>query len=152
MAKTGLTVRIRIEGIRETLQAFRELPADATKRLREETLKLAEVLANRARADGLADSAPQSHLVAATVKAVKDRVPAIQAGGSMRLGRRRAPAYKLLFGSMFGSNEYRQFRRPHGGTQAYWFFPVVEEASGEISAAWNRVADEIVRDFSEGGA
>lgn len=151
MAKTSVTVKVTISGLRETLRAFQELPADASKRLREESLKLAEELAVKARAEGMADAAPQSPLVAATVKAVRDRVPAIQAGGTKRLGRNRAPAYKLLFGSLFGSNFYRQFHRPHGGQDAYWFFPVVERNAGTISAAWNRAADEIVRDFSEGG-
>lgn len=151
MAKTGLVVKVSIEGLRETLRAFQELPPDATKRLREESLKLAEKLAVKARAEGMADAAPQSPLVATTVKAVRDRVPAIQAGGTKRLGRNRAPAYKLLFGSLFGSNAYRQFHRPHAGQAAYWFFPVVEHDAGEISRAWNRAADAIVRDFSEGG-
>lgn len=151
MAKTSITVKVQIDGLRETLRAFQELPKDATTRLREEALKLAEKLAVAARAEGMADAAPQSKLVATTVKAVRDRVPAIQAGGTKRLGSRRAPAYTLLFGSMFGSNAHRQFHRPHGGQDAYWFFPVVERNARDIAAAWSKVADEIVRDFSEGG-
>ncbi|MFD4196619.1 hypothetical protein [Amycolatopsis thermoflava] len=148
---TAITVRVQIDGVRDALQAFRELPKDANDRLRDESMKLATRLAERVKADGMADAAPQSPLVATTVKARRDRVPVIEAGGTKRLGSRRAPAYKLLFGSLFGSNAYRQFHRPHGGRDAYWFFPIVEEAAPEISATWNRVADEIVRDFSAGG-
>lgn len=151
MAKTSVTIKVQIEGLREALRAFNELPKDATKRLREESLKLAQKVAESARAAGMADAAPQSKLVATTVRAVRDRVPAVQAGGTARLGRNRAPAYKLLFGSEFGSDHYPQFHRAHRGTDGAWFFPSVDRSGGEISKAWNKVADEIVRDFSEGG-
>lgn len=151
MAKTSVTFKVQIDGLRETLRAFQELPKDASKRLRDESLKLAEKLAVKARAAGMADAAPQSKLVATTVKAVRDRVPAVQAGGTKRLGRNGAPAFTLLFGSEFGSDDYRQFHRAHRGRDGAWFFPTVERSGREISQAWNRAADEIVRDFSEGG-
>lgn len=149
MAKTALTISINAEGIPEAVRAFNRLPKEANKELRDETLKLMSVLADRARADGMADGAPQSRLVATTVKAIRDRTPVIQAGGTKRLGSNNAPAFKLLFGSVFGSNRYRQFHRPHAGRQAYWFFPVVEEEAPRIAKAWLNVADAIVRKFSE---
>ncbi|WP_435582922.1 hypothetical protein [Amycolatopsis thermoflava] len=151
MAKTSLTVKMSIVGLRPTLRAFADLPKDATTRLKDATLELSRSLAEKAKADGMTDEAPQSPLVASTVKAVRDRVPAIQAGGTRRLGRNRAPAYKLLFGSVFGSNFYAQFGRPHQGRDAYWFFPVVENSQAEIAAKWSAVADGIIAEFSEGG-
>lgn len=164
MARQAITFTVHIDGVRTTLQAFRELPADANKRLREESLKLAQVLAEKARADGMADAAPQSKLVATTVKATRDRVPAIQAGGTKRLGRHRAPAFGLVFASIFGMNRRsgwyanRRYRtsdghqyREHAGRNAYWFFPVVEKNSAEIGRAWNKVAADIASDFGRGG-
>lgn len=150
MGKTALVVTVKVDGVAEALAAFKYLPKDAAKRLRTETVKLVEDLAARARADGMADASPQSRLVATTVKAERDRVPVISAGGTKRLGHNRAPAYKLLFGSIFGSNAYRQFHRPHAGRNAYWFFPIVEEEFPRIAGAWKNVVDGIVRDFSEG--
>lgn len=163
MAKKSVTVTVHIDGLRTTLAAFRDLPKDASARLREASLKLAEKLAVAARAEGMADEDPRSPLLATTVKAVKDRVPAVQAGGSTRLGRHRAPAYAMLFGSMFGMNKrsgwyaasrYRsadghQYRE-HRGTEAYWFFPVVERKSDEIGREWNQAAQDIARDFGRG--
>ncbi|MBN6037479.1 hypothetical protein [Amycolatopsis sp. 195334CR] len=151
MAKDSLTIRVNVDGLRPTLRALAKLPKDASNELRDASLRLSQVLAARAKADGMGDPAPQSPLVASTVKAQRDRVPVISAGGTRRLGRNKAPAYKLLFGSVFGSNSYAQFHRPHGGNSAYWFFPVVEESAAEISAAWNRAADAVIRKFSEGG-
>jgi len=163
-SKTSLTVNLSIEGVRETLRAFSQMPKDASDALRDASLALAQELATAARADGMANGGPQGRLVAQTVKAKRDRVPVVEAGGTRRLGRHRTPAYGLLFGSIFGmtrrsgwyaSPRYgtatgRQYR-PHGGQSAYWFFPVIEQNTAEISRRWNEAADEVVRRFSEGG-
>lgn len=164
MAKTALTVTVRIDGLRETLQAFREMPKDANDELRDRSRELAQVLADRARAAGQAEGG-QAALVAGTVKAARDRVPVVQAGGTRKLGRHKAPAWGLLFASEFGmtrrsgwyaSPRYgrstaRQYQ-PHQGQQGIWFFPTVEGAQTEISRQWNQAADAIVRKFSDGGA
>lgn len=144
----GFTIRVQVDGVRQTVAAFNLLPAAASKSLRERTLELSETLARKARTAGMADSG-QSALVAPTVKASRDRVPAITAGGSKRVGSRRKPAHKILFGSEFGSNRLPQFR-PHLGSGSYWFFRSVENDGGEISRAWNRVADDIIEAFTRG--
>ncbi|PXY17346.1 hypothetical protein [Prauserella flavalba] len=164
MAGTALTVRLRIDGVRDTLQALQALPKDANEELRERSMKLATVLAEQARADGMADAAPQSKLVATTVKARRDRVPVVEAGGTRRLGRHKTPAYGLLFASVFGMNRrsgwyaaprYRGARgrqyRPHRGQDAYWFFPVIESQQARIAREWNEAASEIARKFGRGG-
>lgn len=151
MARDGLTVRVRIDGARETLAAFRRLPADANRELRESSLRIADSLAGRVRAAGLSDG-PHSALVAPTVKPVRDRVPAIQAGGSKRVGSQsrrssgQAPtkASDLLYGSEFGATVLKQFR-PHVGQGSYWFFRTVEANEATISREWNQAADELVR-------
>src|SRR4051794_15184981 len=105
MAKTALVVKVRIDGVREILRAFSVLPKDASNELRDASLKLAQELAARARADGAANGGPQGRLVAQTVKARRDRVPVVEAGGTRKLGSRRAPAYGLTFASVFGMNQ-----------------------------------------------
>lgn len=151
MAKTALTVRLQLDGARETLKAFRDLPKDATVELRDAALELSGDLADSAVQAAEADSSPQSKLVAKTVKARRDRIPSVQAGGTRRLGRHRVPAYKLLFGAEFGSNRFTQFGHPHRGRQGYWFFPVVEREQRAISKAWNDAADDVIRRWSRGG-
>ena len=151
MAKTALTVSFRIDGIDATLRRFRGLPKEADKELRDAAGGVVEDLVGRARSAAQADRAPQSRLLAPTVRVKRGRTPAISAGGSKRVGRSRAPAYKVLFGSEFGSNQYPQFERPHRGRQGYWFFPLVESESEMIGKAWLKAADEIVDRFSRGG-
>lgn len=163
MAKRTLTLRIQAEGVREALAAFRDLPKEASAQLRDASQGIAEALAIAARAASHIDE--QSAAVGKTVKVVRDRVPAVQAGGSTPVTSTGAAAFMLLFGSEFGADgrfgwyahpRYgdsagRQFK-PHQGTQGRWFFPTVEAKQPEIMARWHKAVDEIV-DFwaSHGG-
>jgi len=141
----ALTIKLHILGVRETLAAFRHLPKEANNSLREQSMRLAASLAQHVAGAARADS-PQSALMAPTVKAIRDRVPAITAGGTSRVGRNQKPAWKILFGSEFGARTYRQFR-PHLGTGSYWMFATVKANESELSAAWGRVAAAIAESF-----
>lgn len=160
--KTSLTVKVQIDGVREVLRALSVLPKDAQNSLRDHSLSLAKKLAIKAQIDMAANGGPQGRLLSGTVKAVRDRVPAIQVGGTRRLGRHRAPAWGMLFGSVFGMNgrsgwysaskyasDYGRQYRPHEG-QAYAFFPLVEREATTISREWHAAVDEVVRKFGEG--
>jgi hypothetical protein len=149
VAKSQLTVGVRIDGVRETLAAFRALPKDASKELRETSLELSRKLALSAQAAGVAEG-QQAALVAKTVRAVRDRVPAVVAGGVRRLGSRKAPAWKLLFGAEFGSMQYRQFPRLHTGRAGIWFFPTIEREATATAREWRAAADRIIRAFGKG--
>jgi hypothetical protein len=142
-AKRTLT----ISGLQETLRALNKLPKDASNELRAAALELSKKLASAAATAGFAEGS-QAALVATTVKAARDRVPVVTAGGTKRLGRNRKPAYKLVFGSEFGSDYYPQFK-PHLGRGSYWFYQTIEDNQVEIAAEWMEAADEIIRKFSE---
>lgn len=142
----SLTVRMRLEGYRETIAAFRELPDQANDKLRDGTRELSELLAGRIRADARSDS-PQAALMAPTVRAKRDRVPVVTAGGMKRVGRNRVPAYKVLFGSIFGAEHYSQFR-PWLGQDSYWFFQTVDENGEEIRDHWRRITGDIIREWA----
>lgn len=160
MAKKSLTVTVHIDGVREILRALSVMGKDAQNALRDHSQKLASKLALKAAVDVSANGGPQGPSLATTVKAVRDRVPVIQVGGTRRLGRNRAPAYGLLFGSIFGMNgrsgwysasRYagsagRQYR-PHQGQDAYAFFPVIERNEATISREWFAAVDDVVRKF-----
>jgi hypothetical protein len=162
MAKQGLTIRLRAEGVRETLAAFNRLPKDTNRELREASLRIANLMAQSAKGASHIDA--QSAAVGTTVRAIKDRVPVVQAGGAKRITSGRVPAYRLLFGSEFGANgrfgwysapRYaespgRQFS-PHQGQSGRWFFPTVEREFPAALREWQRAADEIVRRFGQGG-
>lgn len=149
MAQQSIKIDVRVDGARQTLAAFRRLPREASNSLRERSMELAAVLAGRVASAARGDSR-QSALMAPTVKARRDRIPSIEAGGSTRVGSNHVPAYKILFGSEFGARTLPQFR-PHLGRGSYWLFRTVEDNQVEIASAWSRVADDIVRSFDRDG-
>lgn len=148
MAKQSLSVTIKIDGIRETLEAFRGMPKDANKSLRKASSKLANKLAKAAQEAAVAEGS-QALQLARTVRAGFDRVPVVTAGGERQVGSRRKPAWKLLFGSEFGSNQYTQFPHKHQGRNGVWFFPTIEKQSVAISEEWQTAADEVLRAFGK---
>jgi hypothetical protein len=149
----GLTVTVHIDGVRETIRAFDLLPTQASDELRDASQRIAQALEGKIRAAAAAEGG-QASILAPTVKARRDRVPAVQAGGVKRIGRRRKPAYKLLFGSEFGASQtgrysLKQFK-PHLGSGSYWFFRTVEDDATQIDEQWNKAADDIIRRFGHG--
>lgn len=146
---SGLTITVRVSGARETLAAFRAMPKNTVDELRDASLDLSRDVARWAAAGGHAEGA-QAGLVAGTVRAVRDRVPSVQAGGSRRVGSRKAPAWTLLFGSEFGSNRYRQFPHRHLGRGSVWFFRTIEAHETEIAERWLRAADRVIAAFARG--
>ncbi len=144
-AKQSLTIRINITGVREVLAALNQLPKDATVELKAAALELSKHIADEARQAGI-NEGRQAALVATTVRATKDRLPVVVAGGSKKLGRNRQPAYKLLFGSEFGASVLRQYK-PHLGRDSYWFFKTIETNAVEIQKRWLDAADEVIRKF-----
>jgi hypothetical protein len=162
LAGKAITINVHLEGADETIRAFRRMPKQASDSLRQRSTELASTLARRIASAASADSA-QSALMASTVKAQRDRVPAIVAGGTKRVGRHRNPAFGILFGSEFGmgsrSGWYaaqkfnasmgRQFR-PWTRKHSYWLFRTFEVHKQEIAKAWAKVVEDITRDFSGG--
>ena len=148
MASGKLTINVHITGATETLAAFRRLPRDASDALRTRSLELAQALATKVAAAAESDSA-QSALMAPTVKARRDRIPTIEAGGAGRVASSRVPAYKILFGSEFGARTLPQYR-PHVGRGSYWMFKTVEDNEAQIAATWLKAADDIVTAFTRG--
>ncbi|WP_320067866.1 hypothetical protein [Micromonospora sp. RTGN7] len=159
---TGLVVNLRIDGVRQTLAAFALLPRQASDELRSASLRIAQVLAGRVQTAAVAEGG-QAAALARTVKARRDRVPSVEAGGTTRIGRHRTPAFRLLFGSEFGMDRRsgwyagsryrtstgRQYGR-HLGQGSYWFFSTVEYDESRIDREWNDAANEIIRRFTDG--
>lgn len=159
-----LTVTIRIDGVWETLRALKALPPEANDQIRDRSWTLAELLAADARSNAEARGG-QAAAVARTVKARRDRVPVVVAGGAARVTRNRAHAYDVLFGSEFGQNArtgwYADIRYresvgggrqydPHLGRGSYWFFETIEDNQAAIASQWSKAADEIIDAFGRG--
>jgi len=163
MASQTLTVHLSTSGVRQTLRAFARLPKEASEQLRDASLDISKDLAVDVAAAATARGG-QAALMAPTVKATRDRVPAIIAGGIKRVGRHKTPAHALLFAGEFGMDRRsgwyaaaryaqsggRQYP-PHFGRHSYWFFTTVEDNEPGIARRWDAAADAIIRAFGRGG-
>lgn len=147
--KSSLTVKVSIPNLRPLLKSFNELPKEANKELRAASLEISKHLAEVSKSYARTDSAPQSHLLVDTIKPIIDRVPAVQAGGTKRVGSRRTQAFNLLFGAEFGSTYYDQFHREWNGKNGYWFFPSVDRSQDYIGETWTKAATHIVETWSK---
>jgi hypothetical protein len=139
-----LTITIRISGLRETVRAFKKWPDDAITEIRAAGFSIAGYVATKIRASARLNA--QSALIAPTVRAQKDRLPVIVAGGARRVGRNRVPAYKVLFGAEFGAVTLAQFRAFNSG--GYFFFVTVDAESEYIQREYLAAVDEINRKWA----
>lgn len=145
--RKALQINIQIEGLRETMRAFRDLPKDAKNELRDEAGKIAADMVEWIQAAARADS-PQSAALADTAKVVRDRVPALTVGGTAKVTSSRTPAYTILFGANFGARSYRQFREWAGKGKDYFIFVNIDQHAKEIEERWLSAADRIVAAWS----
>jgi hypothetical protein len=113
MARTAdRSQAVRIANLNAVLRSLARMPKEATDGLRDEAQAIATDIVNRARGSA---SAPQMRLAAQSLKAKRDRIPVIEAGGTKRLpvtsGRkRRGPDRSrqtygdVFFGAEFGGS------------------------------------------------
>jgi hypothetical protein len=140
-SKRTITVTIRITNLRETLRKFNDLPKDADKEMRAASLSIAGAVAVQIRS--AAGAQRQSALMVPTIRAQRDRVPTVVAGGTRRVGSNKVPAYKVLFGSEFGSKTLAQFRG--FDSEGYWFFRTVDANREYFQQEWTEAADEVLK-------
>lgn len=105
----GVRMGIQLEGYKGLIARLNRLPKTAQVEMREAALEISEDEARRIAAAGAADDA-QSQAVARFVKARKDRLPAIAAGGARKTGvSGGATAGQLFFGAEFGGGSTKAF-------------------------------------------
>lgn len=139
-----LTVTIRITGLRETIRAFKQWPDDAIVEIRAASFSIAGFVATKIKASARLNA--QSALIAPTVRAQKDRLPVVVAGGNRRVGRNKVPAYKVLFGAEFGAVTLAQFRAFNSA--GYFFFVTVKENLDYIDREYGEAIDEVNRKWA----
>ena len=139
------TERIHVEGLNETLKAFKQYGPDAANELRTAAKEIATGVAARQSAAGRS-SDKQSAKAAATVRARRDRTPVIVAGGKSRNG-------QIFFGAEFGGRRRKttQQFRPYTGHTGYWFYPTLRAAIPKILDEYGNALDRAARRWGTGG-
>lgn len=106
----------------------------------------------------------QTAIVASSVRAVRDRIPNVQVGGTR--GRKTSngtPAGVLVKGNEFGAyptskagrfpNGGRRFpfRSPRkgAGNAGYWIYPELERQQPEITRRWKQAVDKVLDNWGK---
>lgn len=149
----GIAVRVKITGAREMVRAFRRLPGDARRELRDSNVTISRREAARIKAAAVG-SPRQGPAVAPSVRGTSlGGVPAVVAGGGRRAGSqsRRSSgqgpttAGDLVFGANFGAARLRQFPAK---SDDYFFFSTVQDDMPAITAEWIEAADDVLRKWA----
>jgi len=153
--KESIGVRLRFEGLNETLAAFKTLDKEASKAAKVEATKIAEMLAARIRAKAPNDKRYQN--LAVSVRAGRDRVPVIYIGGraTPRVSGGGGPR-ELVIGMEFGADQ----NGPNGwrfpprtpklgrGNAGYWIYPTARANQSDIIKMWFEAMDNIIAEWS----
>lgn len=93
----------------------------------------------------------QAAKVADSVRPVKDRVPYARIGGRNNRASGGAYSGNLLYGSEFGSINFKQFpaRSPRQGrgNAGWWIFPTLKRFQPEITARWKDSVMKVLRNW-----
>jgi len=153
--KESFPVAVKIEGISETLAAFKQLDKGASDAAKVEAIKIATFLADRIRAKAPTDRRYQN--LAVSVRAGRDRVPVIRIGAlaNPKVSGGGGPR-ELVIGMEFGADQ----AGPNGwrfpprtprfgrGNQGYWIFPTARLNQTEIIKMWFDAMDKIIAEWS----
>lgn len=160
MAKSrGFELAVDDSDVRVLLKALNQVEGDLRKNSNAQLREAAKECANRLKVElyqAVPDSpAPQTRLVAQSIRVKSDRTPVVQIGGSKKVGRAyksrksgrstRASAGELLWGVEWGDNAGRFAPRNSSGN---WIRPTVlrfEESTGAIDA-YKRAVVRILSD------
>jgi hypothetical protein len=137
-------VNVKITGLKATKKALKALPEEFTTAVGDASWEISQEVAVALRAKARSVS-KQAGLLAPTVATGEALMPVVMIGGSSKVGRHANAAYKILFGSEFGSHAYKQFQptNPAG----YWIYPTVTAMQEGFVKKWSDAADKAIAQF-----
>lgn len=163
----SLSIGVEVEGLPSMWKRLNALPKTAQQEMREAAMAIADDEAARIRNAASSDSR-QAAAIAPFIKARRDRVPAISAGGKRRAGvSGGALAGEIFFGAEFGGQHHKartttgrgggfvikrttmQFR-PHRGHEGYFFFPTLREDQDRMLDRYEMALRNLEREWARG--
>ena len=163
MEKDTIKMTVDPKQLKSLYQAFKNLDEETNAALKVEVRQLSDYVARQIRdAAESTDRYPrQAALIAASVKANKDRIPNITIGGSRiaRVSRKatstnpRPKVGQLLFGSEFGAKDKGASAFSQGGRKfpnwnykkGYWIFPTLRRLQPKITTDYHAIIDKYIR-------
>lgn len=133
-----------VEGLNEVLRAFRNLPKEASADLRTASQRIADRhMAPAWRDAALSGAGPWGQVIADTVKAKRDRVPAVSIGANRKRFSGGATANMVRWPSDTGvrRGSFAPFERTDWMSRVRAYQPAALQE-------WGRAVDQIVRKWS----
>ena len=168
MADTRTTIKIQpdLRDLRQLLSALNKMDDKSKKALKDDVASISGWTAGAIKMAGYVGSPmpTQTAIVAATVRANKDRIPNVTIGGSRGRVSGGANAGILLFGNEFGSDRntfgsagnfpnggYKfpaRTPREGRGNKGYWIFPTLKALQPEITRRWKAAVGKVYGEWS----
>ena len=134
-----------IKGLRQLLRVLNKLPKDLQNDVRDASQAIANDLGAGAKQ---AAATPQQRLAATGLKVKRDRIPTINARGTIRPG---VKAGDIFFGSEFGGGQRpttQQFP-PHRGQRGYFLYPTARARGSKYFGMWAEAVDKAFKDWND---
>jgi hypothetical protein len=150
MAKSSKDFDLYVEGLNEVLRAFRALPKDAAKELRESSVQIAEKYMVPSWKEAALGAGPWGPKLAESVKAKRDRIPAVQIGGNKKVFSGGASATMVRYPSDKGdrarSAKGARNRMPAAfGSGTNWISEARKGYEHQALREWGEAVDRIVK-------
>jgi hypothetical protein len=149
VARTTGGISLEVDGLMETLKAFRGLEADlraeANGELRDAADQCARGLTVELVAAAGSSGVPVAPRVARSIRVKRDRIPVVSIGGATRVGAHGGTAGALVWGSEQGpKGEVNHFGVPP--SSGYWIAPAVKRfGEGRAVDVFRRAVVDIER-------
>lgn len=129
---------VKVDGLRELNAALRAIGPEAQKELKEASRKVAEFVANDARAAAQSLGGVAAH-VAPSIRPVGG-----VSGAGVAFG---GAAYPMAGGAEFGSMRFKQFKpwRGNGSDAGYFAYPAIRQDADRIETEFTHAVDDIIK-------
>jgi hypothetical protein len=164
MAKSSSTqpyaLGANVDGLKETLRALRGIDKEANNAIRNETQKIANMMASEIAAAGRSRS-KRDAFVGDSFRGTRERTPVVKGGSASRMPVSRAGAgpraSDLIFGMEFGANQSgpNGFRFPErtpsrgGGNDGYWIFPTARKQQRRVVEMWAEALEKVGKEWGK---
>lgn len=139
-----------VDGLNDILRAFRKLPPEANKELRQASQTIAEqYMAPAWREAAINYAGPWGQTIANSVRVRKDRVPAVNIGGARKKLSGGASPTMVRYPSNKGSQGRAGKRTPPAfGEGTDWMGNVKERYAPQAIQEWSKAVDQIIMKWS----
>ena len=173
MRKVSATTKMSggavVEGLDETLKALNRMDKEAKKAVKDETQKIANMLASEIGAAGRRTGDRRDAFIAGTVRGTRERIPTVKVGKATRMNAAGRPrASDLMFGMEFGSSGFGRdavdLPTPRGGAPGWrfpertprlgrgnagrWIYPTVRAQQDRVVTLWAAGLEKVAREWA----